>query len=63
VIDAFPAKVQSGFARDNAQKQTARALQAQKKSRDGGSQEFNREASNRVAKPLGKNPAELDVND
>jgi hypothetical protein len=55
--------VQSGFARDNAQKQTARALQAQKKSRDGGSQEFNREASNRVAKPLGKNPAELDVND
>jgi hypothetical protein len=38
------------------------AKSAQKKSRNGGSQEFNREASNRVAKPLGKNPAELDVN-
>ena len=33
-----------------------------KKSRKGGSQEFNREASNKVASPLGKNPAELDVN-
>jgi hypothetical protein len=28
----------------------------QKKSRESGSQEFNREASNRVAPPLGKNP-------